>query len=626
MIIKQEEGFSFFHDDFRKIIEELIPVEEKQSRLIQIIGLLEQEKSLEKDKNTLRLAGLYRNTTEGVPMENRISCYLQAADIMEKWNAWDEAAVYLEEVQALSKTIGDSNLLDEVECRLAECYVENLDINKIHMLLFPLGERLLESNNTAKLHQIVKLSPFIWNFCIGLLTKIINRLLEETPKEDDRRNSLLISQAGILMNDVINIQEVKEKAAFMEEQILKINNENDKYHFFLLMGEYYFTLKNFRKASDYLHMAELLPVSRFRLLHLFPQLLIALFTAYTENKDVVLGNIQNISNVRQNPIIKNIYEGLLQRRYLYDGDWDNVLSFEDDHDFNRINYLTLPRFITHIWTGQVDIAKKFVNQLIDLAREEQKKSNTDESLSGIGWSLSLYFMLYNKNQDLDIIQQNVKYLLTVKNIHSEGRQHALVSAARICRWVYTTEECRDFYNELVSYDPYFLEEEIHSLEIAKALLSERLEDTKAQEAHYLSALEWCKEVDEWPWRCWIYAQLSIFYSKTNPQLSNQNRNQALEIARRLNIVHILKILGEEPKQTADILKNTNRKKHILSPRETEVLKLLAKGFTDKEIGKYLFISEHTVANHLRKIYRKIDASNRVEASRIALLEGIIEGS
>ena len=59
-------------------------------------------------------------------------------------------------------------------------------------------------------------------------------------------------------------------------------NENDKYHFYLLMGAYNSILKNFDKANEYLHMAELLPVSRFRLLHLIPQLEIALFTASIE--------------------------------------------------------------------------------------------------------------------------------------------------------------------------------------------------------------------------------------------------------------------------------------------------------------------------------------------------------
>lgn len=267
-----------------------------------------------------------------------------------------------------------------------------------------------------------------------------------------------------------------------------------------------------------------------------------------------------------------------------------------------------------------------MNQLIYQAREDQKVSNTDLPFAYIVWYLSLYFMLYNKNQDLDIIQLGVKYLLTEKNLSSVSRQHGLVSAARICRWVYSAEDCRDFYNELVSYDSYFLDEEIHSIEIAKALLSERLEDTKAQEAHYLSALEWCQEVDEWPWRCWIYAQLSFFYSKTDPQRSNQNRELSLEIARRLNMDYIFKKLGEKPLSYLDKSQKSQKGYNTLSKREMEVLTLLSKGYTDKEIGKYLFISEHTVANHLRKIYRKIDVSNRVEASRVAIMEGIIDES
>jgi len=86
------------------------------------------------------------------------------------------------------------------------------------------------------------------------------------------------------------------------------------------------------------------------------------------------------------------------------------------------------------------------------------------------------------------------------------------------------------------------------------------------------------------------------------------------------MIYILTMLGEKPSLNTDNTKENNK----LSPRETEVLKLLSKGYADKEIGKYLFISEHTVANHLRKIYRKIDVSNRVEASRIAMLEGIID--
>ncbi len=50
--------------------------------------------------------------------------------------------------------------------------------------------------------------------------------------------------------------------------------------------------------------------------------------------------------------------------------------------------------------------------------------------------------------------------------------------------------------------------------------------------------------------------------------------------------------------------------HGLTGREIEVVSLLSKGHTNKQIGKELFISEYTVENHLRSIYRKMGVKNR----------------
>ena len=52
------------------------------------------------------------------------------------------------------------------------------------------------------------------------------------------------------------------------------------------------------------------------------------------------------------------------------------------------------------------------------------------------------------------------------------------------------------------------------------------------------------------------------------------------------------------------------KKYGLTRREMEVASLLSEGLTNKEIGKRLFISEYTVENHLRSIYRKVGVTNR----------------
>lgn len=61
----------------------------------------------------------------------------------------------------------------------------------------------------------------------------------------------------------------------------------------------------------------------------------------------------------------------------------------------------------------------------------------------------------------------------------------------------------------------------------------------------------------------------------------------------------------------------------LSPREGEVLQLLAQGATNKEIGDSLFISENTVKTHLRNIMEKLHLANRSQAAAYAVQKGLV---
>jgi DNA-binding NarL/FixJ family response regulator len=55
----------------------------------------------------------------------------------------------------------------------------------------------------------------------------------------------------------------------------------------------------------------------------------------------------------------------------------------------------------------------------------------------------------------------------------------------------------------------------------------------------------------------------------------------------------------------------------LSAREWEVLELVATGSSNREIGEKLFISQNTVANHVRAILQKTGCANRTEAATYA---------
>jgi DNA-binding CsgD family transcriptional regulator len=61
----------------------------------------------------------------------------------------------------------------------------------------------------------------------------------------------------------------------------------------------------------------------------------------------------------------------------------------------------------------------------------------------------------------------------------------------------------------------------------------------------------------------------------------------------------------------------------LTAREVEVLQLLARGLSNKEIGERLVISPKTVGNHVEHIYAKIDAKTRAQASLFAMKHGLL---
>ena len=55
----------------------------------------------------------------------------------------------------------------------------------------------------------------------------------------------------------------------------------------------------------------------------------------------------------------------------------------------------------------------------------------------------------------------------------------------------------------------------------------------------------------------------------------------------------------------------------LSPREREVMRLIARGYTYKEVAKELFLSVKTVETHVSSVLRKLQLSNRHELARWA---------
>ncbi len=86
----------------------------------------------------------------------------------------------------------------------------------------------------------------------------------------------------------------------------------------------------------------------------------------------------------------------------------------------------------------------------------------------------------------------------------------------------------------------------------------------------------------------------------------------------LSLTHHLAADGHHKQTGYDSVNDTN-----ITRRQHEILKLLASGYSNKQISKSLFLSEHTVKSHVSSLLRALDASNRTECVSIARRQGLI---
>ena len=93
-----------------------------------------------------------------------------------------------------------------------------------------------------------------------------------------------------------------------------------------------------------------------------------------------------------------------------------------------------------------------------------------------------------------------------------------------------------------------------------------------------------------------------------------------EIAETIRAVH-----GGHEKLPATVAHRlaTRQQRAELSSRELEVLQLLIKGRSNKEIGSALFVTEDTVKAHLKTLFAKLNVQDRTEAAITAIRQGIV---
>ena len=137
--------------------------------------------------------------------------------------------------------------------------------------------------------------------------------------------------------------------------------------------------------------------------------------------------------------------------------------------------------------------------------------------------------------------------------------------------------------------------------------------------HFEDALAFCREAGYRPdlaWTCFDYADTLLARASTSSAGS-------LAISTELGMRPLMERAQERLDRIGSTAPETPDYPSGLSQREVEVLRLVALGKSNREIGDELVITEGTVRRHVSNVYQKIGANNRSEATSYALREGLV---
>jgi DNA-binding CsgD family transcriptional regulator len=210
----------------------------------------------------------------------------------------------------------------------------------------------------------------------------------------------------------------------------------------------------------------------------------------------------------------------------------------------------------------------------------------------------------------------------------------LVYLAEVCAYLHDAERAAILYHSL---QPYRGRHVVVGRAVAcygaadryLGLLATTMSEWTEAERHFTTALTLNTRLGAKPWLAHThYDYASMLWDRG--QLDDDGRvrtrlEESLGIARELG----MHALEERAVTMLDRLPAPSppppAHPHGLSPREVDVLRLLALGKTNRDVAKALCVSLSTVATHVRNILRKTETANRTEAAAYARRQDLVEG-
>lgn len=121
----------------------------------------------------------------------------------------------------------------------------------------------------------------------------------------------------------------------------------------------------------------------------------------------------------------------------------------------------------------------------------------------------------------------------------------------------------------------------------------------------------------------IFATVGIWLGRKIARTRDVVREVAVEVPVEVRVEVPVEVRVEVPATTAFVRDDRKRDALGITPRELEILELIASGLSNKEIAERVHVSENTVKTHSSRVFDKLGARRRTQAVQLAKEQRLI---
>ena len=289
----------------------------------------------------------------------------------------------------------------------------------------------------------------------------------------------------------------------------------------------------------------------------------------------------------------------------------------------RILYI---RILVEYEVGDFDQAEAYLEKLLDGMRQTSPGSNAEYSY--VSCLIPMVACTTGKSGRLDVAEETAKAVLSSSDTDRFGEfpLFARTGLGLMAVLEGDAAAAREQYDALESLRGLMLVLGGMANDRLLGLLSQTMGNLDQAAVHFEDALAFCRKSGYRPelaWTCHDYADAVL------QRNGDGDRSRAISLLDES--IAISGELGMKPlMERVKGLQESSLAQQVrepaypdgLSHREVEVLRLVAAGKSNPEIGRELFISSNTVANHVRNILNKTNTPNRIAAAGYAMQRGL----